>query len=100
MSKVLFLVLLLTLLAGPVFADETYQRYGNILYGSDGRTYQTYGNITYGSDGSVYQRYGGTTFVTPGSSGYQPLSESIVNPGYGQGRLISPGNDGLIRPRR
>ena len=52
----------LIVLSANAFAQQSYQRYGNTVYGSDGRSYQQHGNTTYGSDGSTYQRHGNTTY--------------------------------------
>ena len=41
---------------------QTYQRYGNTVYGSDGSSATRYGNTTYGNNGSSATQYGNTLY--------------------------------------
>ena len=52
------------------FGSDGYssQRFGNTTFGSDGTTQQRFGNTTFGSDGTTYQRFGNTTFGSDGST--------------------------------
>lgn len=47
---------------------SSYTRYGNTTYDNRGNSWSTYGNTTYGSDGSSYSRYGNTTYDNEGNS--------------------------------
>ncbi|MFZ1324450.1 MAG: hypothetical protein WAT67_00250 [Candidatus Contendobacter sp.] len=62
-----FVLSLISTLPASALADS-YSRYGNTIYGSDGTTYSRYGNTTYGSDGSTYSRYGNTVYGNDGST--------------------------------
>jgi hypothetical protein len=61
---------------------SSYTKYGNTTYGNDGSTSTTYGNTTYGSDGTSYTQYGNTTYGSDGSSYSQYGNTIYTQPGY------------------
>jgi len=67
-----------------VYGDDgsTYSKYGNTIYGNDGSTSTKYGNTTYESDGTSYSQYGNTIYGSDGSS-YSKYGNTIyTQPGY------------------
>jgi hypothetical protein len=67
-----------------VFGNDgsTSTRYGNTIYGNDGSTSTKYGNTTFNSDGTSYTQYGNTTFGNDGSSSIQYGNTIFTQPGY------------------
>jgi len=50
--KIGYVVLASSLLVSTVAGAQSWTKYGNTTYGSNGNSYSTYGNTTYGSNGS------------------------------------------------
>lgn len=75
---------------------DSYTRYGNTVYGSDGSNYTQYGNTVYGNDGSNYTKYGNTVYGNDGSSFTKYGNTTYGNDGtsYTQYGNTTYGNDG------
>ena len=54
--------------AAGTASSQTYTKYGNTIYGSNGSSFTKYGNTTYGNNGSSFTRYGNTVYGSNGSS--------------------------------
>lgn len=68
MKRTLSLAVAVLVASSPLGAQTTYNRIGNVTYGSDGTSYNRVGSTTYGSDGSTYNRVGSTTYGSDGTT--------------------------------
>ncbi len=75
---------------------DTYTKYGNTIYGSDGSTYTQYGNTVYGNDGSTYTKYGNTIYGNDGSTSTKYGNTTYESDGtsYSQYGNTTYGSDG------